>query len=296
MDNVKIGSFISFRRKALGMTQQELADKLQITNRAVSKWEKGDGLPDISMLTPLAAQLSVSVDELLSGEAAIIIPSTETTVNATVPSVNHNAGRSGLNRLFSVVFAFGLAVAFSYDNLDDAFFNIFYFSGGSDSSIQNLQAGIIFTLGSLFWMFTAMVLYSSILKLFKNNRFSGKTAAIISLLLAVTYLILNDSFDLSIIPTSSPSFGVGICSVLIVFHGYKAPFKRVYYLVLFGGFFIIAVDMIFNLTQGFPVNLKEYINIFFERQAVPAITFMLFIILYGLSFRRISDKRSLQEV
>ncbi|MBQ3547835.1 MAG: helix-turn-helix transcriptional regulator [Clostridia bacterium] len=68
MDSKKIGSFIAKRRKALGMTQLELANKLNITDRAISKWENGRGLPDISLIKPLCDQLDITVNDLLSGE------------------------------------------------------------------------------------------------------------------------------------------------------------------------------------------------------------------------------------
>ena len=68
MDSKKIGSFICERRKALGMTQLELANKLNITDRAISKWENGRGLPDISLIKPLCDELQITVNDLLSGE------------------------------------------------------------------------------------------------------------------------------------------------------------------------------------------------------------------------------------
>lgn len=68
MDTDKVGKFIASRRKVCGLTQQELADELGITNKAVSKWETGQGMPDITALQILADILGVSVDELLSGE------------------------------------------------------------------------------------------------------------------------------------------------------------------------------------------------------------------------------------
>ncbi|MDE7245398.1 MAG: helix-turn-helix domain-containing protein [Oscillospiraceae bacterium] len=68
MDNEKFGVFVSRLRKERGMTQKELADRLFISDKAVSKWERGLSLPDISLLQPLADILSVSVTELLSGE------------------------------------------------------------------------------------------------------------------------------------------------------------------------------------------------------------------------------------
>ena len=68
MDQIKIGKFIANLRKEQNMTQLDLATKLGITDRAVSKWENGRGLPDISLITPLCKELSISVNELLNGE------------------------------------------------------------------------------------------------------------------------------------------------------------------------------------------------------------------------------------
>lgn len=68
MTRDELGKFISENRKKLGLTQEELAQKLFVTNKAVSKWEKGQSFPDISMFEPLAEALGVSVAELFSGE------------------------------------------------------------------------------------------------------------------------------------------------------------------------------------------------------------------------------------
>ena len=70
MDNVRTGAFIKTLRTEKKMTQKELADLLHITDRAVSKWERGLCAPDLSLLDPLAAVLGVSIGELLSGERA----------------------------------------------------------------------------------------------------------------------------------------------------------------------------------------------------------------------------------
>ena len=67
MEN-RTGRFIAQRRKELKMTQKELAEKLGVTNKAVSKWETGQGLPDVSVLAALSKALNISVDELLAGE------------------------------------------------------------------------------------------------------------------------------------------------------------------------------------------------------------------------------------
>lgn len=68
MDAQITGKFIGLLRKEKGMTQATLADKLNISNRTVSKWENGDGFPDITILPELAEILGVTVDELLKGE------------------------------------------------------------------------------------------------------------------------------------------------------------------------------------------------------------------------------------
>lgn len=68
MNQEKTGAFIAKRRKELNLTQKEMADKLGITDRAVSKWENGRCMPDLSLLQPLSRILKVSVNDLLSGE------------------------------------------------------------------------------------------------------------------------------------------------------------------------------------------------------------------------------------
>lgn len=66
MDKYKFGEFIYTQRKKLGFTQDELGRKLKVTNKAVSKWETGETLPDIQLLPELASVLNVTVDELLT--------------------------------------------------------------------------------------------------------------------------------------------------------------------------------------------------------------------------------------
>lgn len=68
MDQVKIGSFIAARRKDSGWTQSQLGEKLGITDKAVSKWETGKSMPDISLFSPLCDLLKITLNELLLGE------------------------------------------------------------------------------------------------------------------------------------------------------------------------------------------------------------------------------------
>lgn len=68
MDNEKFGKFIKELRKEKGMTQKELAEKINLTDKAISKWERGLGFPDITLLNSLADVFGVSVSEILNGE------------------------------------------------------------------------------------------------------------------------------------------------------------------------------------------------------------------------------------
>lgn len=68
MDHQKTGLFISALRREKGWTQKELAERLGVTDKAVSRWETGKGLPDVSLLRPLSEALGVTVNELLAGE------------------------------------------------------------------------------------------------------------------------------------------------------------------------------------------------------------------------------------
>ncbi|MCR5805170.1 MAG: helix-turn-helix domain-containing protein [Clostridia bacterium] len=68
MDKEKTGQLITELRKEKGLTQKQLADILNVTDKAVSKWERGLSFPDISMLEPLSEVLDISIMEILAGE------------------------------------------------------------------------------------------------------------------------------------------------------------------------------------------------------------------------------------
>ena len=68
MDQIKIGKFIAEERKVKKYTQRELADRIGISDKTISKWERGNGFPEVSLLLPLCNELGISVNELLSGE------------------------------------------------------------------------------------------------------------------------------------------------------------------------------------------------------------------------------------
>lgn len=77
MDKIQMGTFIREQRAVLGLTQQQLAEQLHVTNKAVSRWETGNAYPDIALLDDLAAALSISIEELCRGER-MVLPSVDT--------------------------------------------------------------------------------------------------------------------------------------------------------------------------------------------------------------------------
>lgn len=68
MDQIKIGKFIATLRKEKDLTQEQLGEKLGVTNKTISRWENGNYMPDIEMLSLLSKEFDVSINELISGE------------------------------------------------------------------------------------------------------------------------------------------------------------------------------------------------------------------------------------
>ncbi len=68
MEKKTLGTFLSALRRAQGLTQQEVADRLAVSNKAVSRWERDEAMPDILLLPAIADLFGVTVDELLRGE------------------------------------------------------------------------------------------------------------------------------------------------------------------------------------------------------------------------------------
>lgn len=71
MDTKKIGAFIAMNRKKKGYTQEQLAEKLGVTNKTISRWENGHYMPDLSLLEPLSKELDITLNELLAGEEIV---------------------------------------------------------------------------------------------------------------------------------------------------------------------------------------------------------------------------------
>lgn len=110
IDNEQFGKFLVSLRKQKNLTQKQLAEKLYISDKAVSKWERGASLPDISMLMPLAKILGVTTTELLSGKRIdaserMTVDEVEGLMTKTIVFSNDKTQNSSTKRLRIVIFA-----------------------------------------------------------------------------------------------------------------------------------------------------------------------------------------------
>lgn len=105
MDSEKIGAFIKALRKEKCLTQKDLAEILNCTDKAVSRWETGRGIPEISFLLPLSKALGVSVNELLMGEKIPEEEIKEKTEQLIVETITHTDKKiGGLKKMLYVLF------------------------------------------------------------------------------------------------------------------------------------------------------------------------------------------------
>ena len=85
MDQIKIGAFLKKLRKEKELTQEQLAEKLSVSGRTVSRWETGNNMPDIGMLIELADFYKVSIPEIIAGERKSEIMNQETIIPCNFP-------------------------------------------------------------------------------------------------------------------------------------------------------------------------------------------------------------------
>ena len=112
MDKNATGRFIAELRKQKGFTQKELAENLMVTDKAISRWETGKGLPDTSLLKPLGDVLGVSVTELLSGKKIEEVDMKERADNIILEALNYSK-RMLASVIGTILFIIGIAFIIS---------------------------------------------------------------------------------------------------------------------------------------------------------------------------------------
>lgn len=104
MDTKKIGAFIALNRKEKGLTQEQLGEKLGVSNKTVSRWENGNYMPDLSMLEPLGKELDITLNELLAGERIEKEEEQEYAERNLVSTIQYTMTKiQGEKRIFSIV-------------------------------------------------------------------------------------------------------------------------------------------------------------------------------------------------
>lgn len=112
MNQVKIGKFIASKRKEQGLTQLQLAEKLCITDRAVSKWETGKSLPDTSLMPELCKFLKITINDLLCGEVVSVENYNEKAEKALLEMVKKEEMQNKKLMMYENVIGFGSTISF----------------------------------------------------------------------------------------------------------------------------------------------------------------------------------------
>ena len=122
MEQVKIGKFIASKRKEQGLTQLQLAEKLGITDRAVSKWETGKSLPDASLMPELCKLLKITINDLLCGEVVSVENYNEKAEKALLEMVKKEEMQNKKLMMYENVIGFGSTISFLVQVLVAVFF------------------------------------------------------------------------------------------------------------------------------------------------------------------------------
>lgn len=122
MNQVKIGKFIASKRKEQGLTQLQLAEKLGITDRAVSKWETGKSLPDASLMPELCKLLKITINDLLCGEVVSVENYNEKAEKALLEMVKKEEMQNKKLMMYENVIGFSSTISFLIQVLVAVFF------------------------------------------------------------------------------------------------------------------------------------------------------------------------------
>lgn len=281
MNNIKIGQFICEKRKALGLTQQELAEKLQITNKAVSKWETGDGMPDVQLLSPLAKELGVTVDEILNGEE---FPREEIVPSVTLP-YRHNLP-------VGVVVTCILTFCVAAYNVFQSFIQIVqytYIIGYGETLLEKLPHMLISFGYGAYWILISIIFMCRVLKIFDYSFKIEKTLTIVAFV-AGFVMLFAQGLDYS--PIKYGMFMFSFALLLRTFHGYRVPHKifhglAILFTCIFGVINIVNIVGYYNNPSTDAVQIYTFVSRLIEA--------LIFYIFYGLLEKFSSEYGSVEE-
>ena len=227
MDLTKISNLIKTKRKELGITQEELANKLFVTEKAISRWETGRGTPDISLLIPLAKELKIDVSELLNGKE------TKKKTNSIEKVIEYNeiTKSNKFNFQFKIIVLFYILSIFLF---------LFYLRFEYDPNIE---------LNYFIRLF--MIVISSIFIIIGNVIYSNNYVEKISDKKKITKLSHSIVFIYYIILL----FNMVIFARYNVIDSYNfIPFKTITEIIKSGNFYTIVINILGNLFTFIPLE------------------------------------------
>ena len=110
MDTKKIGAFIAMNRKKKGYTQEQLAEKLGVTNKTISRWENGHYMPDLSLLEPLSKELDITLNELLAGKEIVKVEAMEYSEQNLIQTIDYTGNKIKNEHKKISLFIIGLGI------------------------------------------------------------------------------------------------------------------------------------------------------------------------------------------
>lgn len=141
MDTKKIGAFIAMNRKKKGYTQEQLAEKLGVTNKTISRWENGHYMPDLSLLEPLSKELDITLNELLAGKEIVKEEAMEYSEQNLIQTIDYTGNKNKNEHKKISLFIIGLGIFTSL-----CAFTVFP-SESSWSSIYSMIGLFLFVVG-----------------------------------------------------------------------------------------------------------------------------------------------------
>lgn len=141
MDTKKIGAFIAMNRKKKGYTQEQLAEKLGVTNKTISRWENGHYMPDLSLLEPLSKELDITLNELLAGKEIVKEEAMEYSEQNLIQAIDYTGNKIKNEHKKISLFIIGLGIFTSL-----CAFTVFP-SESSWSSIYSMIGLFLFVVG-----------------------------------------------------------------------------------------------------------------------------------------------------
>lgn len=284
MDNIQIGRLIYDKRKELGLTQAELADRLKITNKAVSKWENGDGMPDVNLLAPLASELGLTVDELLNGEEKVSTDenqnSTEKADEYVSPLIVGSPFIEGKDAVFGII-----VCAVAIYRAIGGFSSIFsYLAIYADNLVSALPQIALIAYNILFWALVSAVFVCKLLRIFDIETDNIKSITIATFIIGLPMLYIQGVGSSGL---SYGSFFFLLSLLLSVCHGYKVPHKIFYGLAILATV-IFGMGSLFE-QNDFPRIFGEHGLTQFSISLMNFLRTIIFYILYGIFEKRCNE-------